>query len=68
MEPLIDHIEITVRDMAIAVPFYDKFLPLLGFDLKSRSHAHIAQRGADVLLGQPRAARNRPQRGRQTIG
>lgn len=32
MEPIIDHIEITVRDMSVAVPFYDKFLPLLGFE------------------------------------
>ena len=41
MEPHIDHIEITVRGMAAAVPFYDRFLPLLGFDLKHRSEAHI---------------------------
>lgn len=41
MEPLIDHIEITVRDMTTAVPFYDRFLPLLGFDLGSRSDAFI---------------------------
>ena len=37
MEPLIDHIEITVRDMNVAVPFYDKLLPLLGFDLRTRN-------------------------------
>ena len=36
MEPIIDHIEITVKDMKIAVPFYDKLLPLLGFDAQSR--------------------------------
>ena len=36
MEPIIDHIEITVRDMAAAVPFYDRLLPLLGFELKNR--------------------------------
>ncbi len=41
MEPFIDHIEITVRDMATAVPFYDRLLPLLGFDLKNRSSAVI---------------------------
>lgn len=35
MEPFIDHIQITVRDMAAAVAFYDKFLPLLGFNGKS---------------------------------
>ena len=33
MEPILDHIQITVKDMAVAEPFYDKMLPLLGFDL-----------------------------------
>ena len=32
MEPIIDHVQITVRDMAVAVPFYDKLMPLLGFE------------------------------------
>lgn len=41
MEPIIDHIEITVRDMGTAVPFYDRLLPLLGFDLTRRSDAVI---------------------------
>ncbi|HJT81611.1 MAG TPA: hypothetical protein VJ719_10470 [Chthoniobacterales bacterium] len=35
MEPVSDDIEITVRDMSVAVPFYDKLLPLPGFDLKT---------------------------------
>ena len=41
MEPIIDHIQITVKNMDVAVPFYDKFLPLLGFDPKSRTSAVI---------------------------
>ena len=41
MEPTIDHIQITVRNMDVAVPFYDKFLPLLGFDSGSKSAAVI---------------------------
>ena len=41
MDPIIDHIEITVADMTVAVPFYDKMLPLLGFDLRRRSAAVI---------------------------
>ncbi|MBK6312852.1 MAG: VOC family protein [Blastocatellia bacterium] len=41
MEPIIDHIQITVRDMDVAVPFYDRFLPLLGFSPQSRSSAVI---------------------------
>lgn len=36
MEPVLSHIEITVRDMDAAVPFYDKVLPLLGYDLARR--------------------------------
>jgi catechol 2,3-dioxygenase-like lactoylglutathione lyase family enzyme len=39
MEPIIDHIQITVKDMDVAVPFYDKLLPLLGFDLQRRTSA-----------------------------
>lgn len=42
MQPIIDHIQITVKDMATAVPFYDALMPLLGFDPKRRSDAHIA--------------------------
>ena len=41
MEPIIDHIQITVKDMNIAVPFYDKFLPLLGFDIQRKVSAVI---------------------------
>jgi catechol 2,3-dioxygenase-like lactoylglutathione lyase family enzyme len=41
MEPIIDHIQITVKNMDVAVPFYDKFLPLLGFDRGSRSSTVI---------------------------
>jgi catechol 2,3-dioxygenase-like lactoylglutathione lyase family enzyme len=41
MEPIIDHIEITVRDMSVAVPFYDKLLPLLGFDLRHKQTARL---------------------------
>jgi catechol 2,3-dioxygenase-like lactoylglutathione lyase family enzyme len=43
MEPTIDHIEITVKDMNVAVPFYDKLLPLLGFSLQSRVSAVIEE-------------------------
>jgi catechol 2,3-dioxygenase-like lactoylglutathione lyase family enzyme len=37
MEPIIDHIQITVKDMSIAEPFYDKLMPLLGFDIRSKA-------------------------------
>jgi catechol 2,3-dioxygenase-like lactoylglutathione lyase family enzyme len=49
MEPFIDHIEITVRDMSTAVPFYDRLLPLLGFDLVKRSEAFIEQHEKHVV-------------------
>lgn len=49
MEPLIDHIEVTVRDMAAAVSFYDRFLPLLGFELGGRSDALIERHEKRVV-------------------
>ena len=49
MEPRIDHIEITVRDMATAVAFYDRFLPLLGFDLTKRSDVSIEEHQKRVV-------------------
>jgi catechol 2,3-dioxygenase-like lactoylglutathione lyase family enzyme len=49
MEPFIDHIEITVRDMGTAVPFYDRLLPLLGFDLRKRSSALIERHDKYVV-------------------
>lgn len=39
VEPIVDHIEITVRDLSVAEPFYDRFLPLLGFDLRHKGGA-----------------------------
>jgi catechol 2,3-dioxygenase-like lactoylglutathione lyase family enzyme len=49
MEPIIDHIEITVRDMSIAVPFYDKLLPLLGFDVQNKVSAVIDEHEKNVV-------------------
>jgi catechol 2,3-dioxygenase-like lactoylglutathione lyase family enzyme len=49
MEPIIDHIEITVKDMSVAVPFYDRLLPLLGFDLESRNSAVLADHELHVV-------------------
>ena len=41
MEPIVDHIQITVKDMAVAIPFYDKLMPLLGFDPEQRVEATV---------------------------
>ncbi len=49
MEPIIDHIEITVRDIEKALPFYDQVLPLLGYDLAHRSKTTIAQHDKCVV-------------------
>ena len=43
MEPIIDHIQITVKDMSVAVPFYDKLMPLLGFDDQNRNSAVLEE-------------------------
>ena len=49
MEPIIDHIEITVRDMSVAQRFYDQLLPLLGFDLANISSARIDEHEKHVV-------------------
>ena len=49
MEPIIDHIQITVKDMTAAVPFYDKLLPLLGFDLRNKVSAVIEKHEFHVV-------------------
>jgi len=49
MEPIIDHIQITVKDMTTAVPFYDRFLPLLGFSLQAKSGATIEKHDFHVV-------------------
>ena len=41
MEPIIHHIQITVRDMSVAVQFYDRLMPLLGFDPAAKTSAVI---------------------------
>ncbi len=49
MEPTIDHIHITVKDMSVAVPFYDKLMPLLGFDLKGKNSAVLEEHELHVV-------------------
>ena len=49
MEPIIDHIQITVEDLAAAVSFYDRFLPLLGFSLDAKSSATIEKHDFQVV-------------------
>ena len=66
MEPIVDHVQITVKDMGVAVPFYDRLMPLLGFDISRRVEATIAPHELHVVeyshpllafaIGSPRAA------------
>jgi catechol 2,3-dioxygenase-like lactoylglutathione lyase family enzyme len=49
MKPVIDHIQITVRDMSVAVPFYDRLMPLLGFDPACRTAATIDEHEFQVV-------------------
>lgn len=49
MRPVIDHLQITVKDLDEAEPFYDKFLSLLGFDLSKKSKGRVAAHDFDVI-------------------
>ena len=41
MKPIIDHIQVTVKNMAVAEPFYDQLMPILGFDLQKKISATL---------------------------
>ena len=57
MEPVIDHIQITVKDFAVAVAFYDRLMPLLGFNLERRTRAKISTHDFEVVeYSHPRLA------------
>jgi catechol 2,3-dioxygenase-like lactoylglutathione lyase family enzyme len=57
MEPILDHIQITVKDLSVAEPFYDRFLPLLGFDLQRKASAVIEEHDFHVVeYNHPRLA------------
>jgi catechol 2,3-dioxygenase-like lactoylglutathione lyase family enzyme len=49
MKPIIDHIQITVKDLNVAENFYDKFLPVLGFDIKNKVTAFIKEHDFHVI-------------------
>ena len=48
-EPVVDHIQITVKDIRVAEAFYDKLLPLLGFDLRRKNSAVFAEHEFQVV-------------------
>jgi catechol 2,3-dioxygenase-like lactoylglutathione lyase family enzyme len=55
MEPVVDHIQITVRNLVVAAQFYDKLMPLLGFG--KRTSAIIPEHEFEVVeYSHPRLA------------
>jgi catechol 2,3-dioxygenase-like lactoylglutathione lyase family enzyme len=57
MEPIIDHIQVTVQSMTVAVEFYDKLMPLLGFSPEKRASAVIEAHDFHVVeYSHPRLA------------
>ncbi len=49
MKPIIDHIQITVKNLETAELFYDKLMPILGFDLNRKSKGRVAKHEFDVV-------------------
>jgi len=49
MKPIIDHIQITVKNLDYAEEFYDKFLPILGFDVQRKVKATIPEHDFRVV-------------------
>lgn len=49
MEPIIDHITITVKDLKVAEPFYDKLMPILGFNLEHKFKGTVKEHAFDVV-------------------
>ncbi|MEO8146841.1 MAG: VOC family protein [Bacteroidia bacterium] len=49
MQPIIDHIQITVKDLKAAETFYDKLMPVLGFDLSRKSKGRVEVHDFDVV-------------------
>ena len=49
VKPVIDHIQITVKDLKVAEPFYDRFLPILGFDIGRKKKGRVAKNEFDVV-------------------
>jgi len=49
MQPVIDHIQITVKDFKRAEAFYDQLMPILGFDLSLKSKGRVDSNDFDVI-------------------
>lgn len=49
MEPKIDHIQITVKDLKAAEAFYDRLMPVLGFDIQKKSKGRVPEHDFEVI-------------------
>ena len=49
MQPIIDHIQITVRDIKAAEAFYDKLMSVLGFDISRKGKGRVEKHDFDVV-------------------
>ncbi len=49
MQPIIDHIQITVKDISLAEKFYDQLMPILGCDLSKKSKGGVPAHDYVVL-------------------
>lgn len=49
MQPVIDHIHLTVPDLTEAERFYDKLLPLLGFDLALKERDSVPEHEYEIV-------------------
>lgn len=49
MTPIIDHINITVKDIKNAETFYDQLMPILGFDINKKSKGRVEANDFDVI-------------------
>ena len=49
MEPRIDHLQITVSDLPETEAFYDKLMPILGFDLAKKGKGRVDAHDFDVI-------------------
>lgn len=55
IKPRIDHIHITVGDLERAERYYDRLLPLLGFDLSLKEHDHVPEHEYHIVEYHDRA-------------
>lgn len=49
MKPIIDHVQITVKNLKIAEEFYDRLMPILGFDLNKKHTGAVPEYDFEVV-------------------